>query len=201
MGGASPRVVAVKARAAEGAPLFEGQLAPLDGGIPLTSQLAAFAAPPGRIELDLSILDAQGTILDTDARHVDVPEFRSSPTAVPLLLPVWIVRTVTPRALQLAAADLQIAPAASRTFRRSHHLLFRVPAFDPGGEGARVTATLLNQRGVEMRSLDALGVSREDLTDFGLPLAWLAPGEYQLELRAVNRHGVTTQRVTFHVVG
>jgi hypothetical protein len=73
--------------------------------------------------------------------------------------------------------------------------------FDPGGEGARVTATLLNRRGVEMRSLDPLGVSREDLTDFGLPLAWLVPGEYQLELRAANRRGIVTQRVTFRVVG
>ena len=64
-----------------------------------------------------------------------------------------------------------------------------------------MTATLLNQRGVEMRSLAALGVSREDLTDFGLPLAWLVPGQYQLEVRAANRHGVATQRVTFRVVG
>ena len=64
-----------------------------------------------------------------------------------------------------------------------------------------MTATLLNQRGVEMRSLDAVGVLREDLTDFGLPLAWLVPGEYQLELRAANRRGVATQRVTFRVVG
>jgi hypothetical protein len=120
---------------------------------------------------------------------------------VPLLLPVWIVKTVTPRAMQLAAVDLETAPAASRTFHRSQHLLIRVPVFDPGGEGARVTATLLNQRGVEMRSLDALAVSREDVTDFGLPLAWLVPGEYHLELRAANRRGVATQRVTFRVVG
>jgi VWFA-related protein len=199
--GAWPRLVAVKARAADGTPLFEGQVAPLGVATSSRTQLATFAAPPGRIDLDLAILDLQKTVLDTDARFVDVPEFRASPAGVPLLLPVWIVKTVTPRAMQLAAADLQTAPAASRTFHRSHHLLVRVPVFDPRGEGAQVTATLLNQRGVEMRSLDALGVSREDLTDFALPLAWLVPGQYQLEVRAANRRGVATQRVTFRVVG
>jgi hypothetical protein len=64
-----------------------------------------------------------------------------------------------------------------------------------------VTATLLNQRGGEMRGLDPLGRPHEDVTDFGLPLAGPAPGEYQLELRAVNRHGAVTARVTFRVVG
>ena len=199
--GASPSIVVVKARAGDGTRLFEGQVAPLRAGTSAVTQLAAFAAAPGRIELDLTILDSQGTILDTDARDVDVPEFRSSPAGVPLLLPVWIVKTVTARAMQLAAADLQTAPAASRTFHRSHHLLVRVPAFDPGGDGVRVTATLLNLRGVEMRSLDALGFSREDVSDFSLPLASLVPGQYELEVRAANRHGVATQRVTFRVVG
>jgi hypothetical protein len=52
-----------------------------------------------------------------------------------------------------------------------------------------------------MRSLDALAVSRDDVTDFGLPLAWLVPGEHHLELRAANRRGFATQRVTFRVVG
>ena len=131
-------------------------MAPLGVGTSSRTQLATFAAPPGRIDLDLAILDLQKTVLDTDARHVDVPEFGASPPGVPLLLPVWIVKTATPRAMQLAAADLQTAPAASRTFHRSHHLLVRVPVFDSGGEGAQVTATLLNQRGVEMRSLDPL---------------------------------------------
>jgi VWFA-related protein len=84
--GARPRVVAVKARAADGTPLFEGQVAPLGVGTHSTTQLATFAAPPGRIALDLAILDLQKTVLDTDARHVDVPEFRASTAAVPLLI-------------------------------------------------------------------------------------------------------------------
>jgi VWFA-related protein len=185
-----PSVVAVKARSPGGTLLFEGQVA----------DLVTFPAPPGRIELDLTILDAKGTILDTDARHVDVPEFRSSRSAGPLLLPAWIVRTATPRALQLASDDV-LPPAASRTFHRSQRLLVRVPVFDPGGGGARVTATLLNQRGQPMRGLDALGPPRDDVTEFGLPLAALASGEYQLELRAVNGRGAATGRVTFRVVG
>lgn len=147
------------------------------------------------------MLDAQGKVLDTDVRNIDVPDLQASATAAPMLLPTWIVGALTSRALQLAAADLQIAPAASKTFRRIHHLLIRVPVFDPSGAGVRVTATLLNQRGVAMRSLDLLGRPREDVSDFALPLATLALGEYQLELRAGNQYGSATERLTFRVIG
>jgi VWFA-related protein len=197
----SARVVAVKAVGADGAALFERRVAPLGTRTTVTPDAASFTAPPGRLEVDLTILDAQGTILDTDVRHVDVPELRSTPPSAPVLLPPWLVRAPTPRALQLAAADLQMAPAASRAFYRSQHLLVRVPVFDPGGEGARVTAALLNQRGVPMRELDPLGPARDGVTDFSLPLAGLASGDYQLEVRAVNPRGAATERLSFRIIG
>jgi VWFA-related protein len=196
----SPQV-AVKARAADGERLIELQVAPLGGGTASTPDFAAFAASSGRVDLDLTIRDSQGTVLDTDVRYIDVPEFRSSAAEVPLLLPVWIVNAATPRALQRGTADIEVAPVAARTFHRSQHLLVRVPVFDPGGEGARVTAALLNQRGLEMRGLDPLGPSHDDVTDFALPLVGLAPGEYQLELRAVNRRGAASERMRFRLVG
>jgi VWFA-related protein len=199
--GGWPHVVAVKARGADGETLIDRQVAPLGAGTASTRDVIAFVAAPGRVDLDLTVLDSQEKVLDTDVRYVDVPEFRSSIAGPPVLLPPWIVTAATPRGLQLATGDLDAAPAASRTFHRLQHLLIRVPVFDPGGEGARVTVTLLNQRGLEIRSIDPLGVSHRDLTDFALPLVGLAPGEYQLVVEAVNNRGRAKERVTFRLVG
>jgi VWFA-related protein len=199
--GGSPLVVAVKARGAEGQTLIDRQVAALGSSTSSTRDVVAFAAPPGRVDLDLTILDSQGTVLDTDVRYVDVPEFRASTEEPPILLPVWIVAAATPRALQVATADVEATPAASRTFRRSQYLLVRVPVFDPSGEGVRVTLTLLNQLGQEMRRIDPLGPSHDDLSDFALQLMGLAPGEYQLDVRAVNQRGTANERVTLRLVG
>lgn len=199
--GGSPHVVAMKARAADGETLIDRQVAPLGAAKGSTPDVAAFVASPGRVNLDLTILDSHGRVLDTDARYVDVPEFRASPGDPPVLLPVWIVAAATPRGLRVATADFEAAPAASRTFHRSQQLLIRVPVFDPGGAGARVTLTLLNQHGLKMRGIDPLAAPKNDVTDFALPLVGLAPGEYQLEVRAVNHRGTSSERVTFRLVG
>jgi VWFA-related protein len=199
--GGPPHVVAIKARAADGETLIDRQVAPIGAATASTPDVAAFVASPGRVDLDLTILDSQGRVVDTDARYVDVPEFRASPEDPPVLLPVWIVASATPRGLRMATADFETAPAASRTFHRSQQLLIRVPVFDPGGEGARVTLTLLNQHGLEMRRIDPLVASHDDVTDFALPLVGIAPGEYQLEVRAVNRRGTASKRLTFRLVG
>jgi hypothetical protein len=49
-----------------------------------------------------------------------------------------------------------------------------------------------------MRALEAdSGV--ESPTQFALPLASLAPGQYGIEVTAENRHGAVSERVTFRV--
>jgi VWFA-related protein len=130
--GGSAHVVAVKARGPGGETLFDRQVAPLGAGTGSPGNVATFVAPPGRVDLDLTILDSQGTALDTDVRYVDVPELRVSTEDPPVLLPAWIVAAVTSRALQTAIADVEAAPAASWTFSRLQQLLIRVPVFDPG---------------------------------------------------------------------
>ncbi|HJR58165.1 MAG TPA: VWA domain-containing protein [Vicinamibacterales bacterium] len=199
--GGSASIVGVKARGAGGETLFDRQVGPLGEGTGSTGDVATFVAPPGRVDVDLTILDSEGTALDTDVRYIDVPELRVSTDDPPVLLPVWIVATATSRALQTAIADGEAAPAASRTFSRLQQLLIRVPVFDPGGEGTRVTLTLRNQQDVEMRGIDPLGASHDGVTDFALPLVGLAPAEYWLEVRAENRRGTASERVSFRLIG
>jgi hypothetical protein len=51
-----------------------------------------------------------------------------------------------------------------------------------------------------MREIDALGVTPRDGTaQFALPLSWLVPGQYQIELQGSNANGAVKQRVSFKV--
>jgi VWFA-related protein len=201
-GAATARIVGLKARSLSGATLFDGQLGPVGAASNSLQDSVRFDAPPGRVEVDITVTDGQGTVLDTDARDFDVPDLRPSSTAGPTLLPIWLVRARSVRDFQLANTNLQATPAAARRFVRSDRLLIRVPAFEPSGSGVRVTATLLNQRGVPMRSLERIdGTPREDVTGFALPLVSVMPGEYLIELQAENEHGTVTERLSFRVIG
>jgi hypothetical protein len=51
-----------------------------------------------------------------------------------------------------------------------------------------------------MRDIDALqSTPRDGVAQFGLPLSWLVPGEYQIELQAANTNGSVRQRISFKV--
>jgi len=83
----------------------------------------------------------------------------------------------------------------------AYQLLFldRVPAYAAGAPIA-VTARLLNRIGQTMKELETLpGVS--GVTQFDLPLAPLAPGEYFLQLSVDGPAGSASQRVAFKITG
>jgi hypothetical protein len=53
-----------------------------------------------------------------------------------------------------------------------------------------------------MRSIDATaGAPRDGVTEFALPLSWLVPGPYLLEVSAMNANGAVKERVAFRVTG
>ena len=68
------------------------------------------------------------------------------------------------------------------------------------GAAVQVTANVLNAMGQPMRDIDARQATpRDGVSQFGMPLSWLAPGEYQIELQAANGNGTVKQRITFKV--
>jgi hypothetical protein len=189
------RSVLVKARSLDGRTLFEAPLAAVGNG----KDLARFAVSAGRVELALAIRDDMDQIVDTDARDVDVPDWRSSMKAGPQLLPAEIVRTRSPRNAQ--RTDAAAAPASSRTFMRTNGMLIRTPAFDPSGTPVHVSARLLNLAGGLLYEIPPLLDSATDRpSQFVLPLLGLAPGVYQLELIASNAQGTDTNRLEFRIV-
>lgn len=193
--------VVVRARTTTGAALFDGRLAPARGGSPGQADSARFDVPAGRVELDLSIVDVQGKVLDTELRDVDVPDLRTQRRGPVLLFPE-IVRTRTLRDFRAAAADPDAAPSSLRVFARGDRLLIRVPAYDAGGAAVTVSARVLNERGETMRDIERADSPADgDVVQFALPLSWLVPGQYLIELAGANANGTVKERVAFRVRG
>jgi hypothetical protein len=87
-------------------------------------------------------------------------------------------------------------------FRRTDRLLVRVPAYQAGGDAADVSVRLLNRLGQLVRELDRVpGPEVLGVTQFDLPLAPFAPGEYYLQLTARGSGGATSQRISFTITG
>jgi hypothetical protein len=194
---ARTRRVVVSAKTATGASLFEGTIEAVGAGAP-SSDRARFEVPPGRVELDLSILDEVGRHLDSDVRDVDVPDLSALGQPGPVLLPVEVICLRPGRASEATPRSDALASYAARGCPRGSRLTVRVPAADPTGVPVRVTARLLNRAGQTMRALEP-DPGAERPTQFALPLVSLAPGQYAIEVTAENRHGAVSDRVTFRV--
>lgn len=193
--------VELKATTKEGKVLFEGVLEPLrvgerTNGSP--NDRAEFDAPSGRVQLDMTIFGIRGEKLDVDARDVEVPAMKGT---VPLLLPAIVIATQSAREFRAVSADLNAAPDPSRQFRRTERLVIRVPAY-AGHTPVAVTAMLLNRLAQPIREIAAMPGAGGDATQFDLPLAPLAPGEYFLQFHVKGPGGSPVgQRIQFRITG
>jgi VWFA-related protein len=193
----APQAVAVTARTSAGATLFDGRLGQVGSASNVPPDSARFDVSTGRVEIDMTIFNAEGKNIDTDARDFDVPDLRRQNVG-PVLLAPEVVRARTLRDFENATTNPDAAPASARTFARADRLLIRAPAFDMSGALVQVTAKVLNAMGQPIRDIDALQATpRDGVAQFALPLSWLVPGEYQIELMAANANGSVKQRITF----
>ena len=191
--------VSLKATTRDGKVLFEGMLAPMRvGGVvdATASDRAEFDAPAGRVQLDMTVLGIAGNKIDVDARDLEVPAMKGT---VPLLLPAILIATQSAREFREVAGDANAAPDPSRQFRRTERLVIRVPAYSSAGP-VRVTGRLLNRLAQPMHDLDALP-DAGGITQFDLPLAPLAPGDYYLQFSVPGPGGPVDQRVGFKITG
>ena len=192
--------VQLKATSKDGKVLYEGTLGPVrvgEGSGGASPDRAEFDAPPGAVQLDLTIFGVSGQKLDVDARDVDVPVMKDG---IPLLLPAVLIATQSAREFRIVAADADAAPAPSREFRRTERLVIRVPAYASGAP-VPVTARLLNRLAQTMRDLPSLPDAAGGVTQFDLPLAPLAPGEYFLQFTVKGPSGPISQRLSFRITG
>ncbi|HSC26211.1 MAG TPA: VWA domain-containing protein [Vicinamibacterales bacterium] len=183
----------------DGSVLYEGEISSARAQARgLLERAARFDTPPGRIQVDLTIYGADGSQIDTAAHDIDVPD---AGRADPLILPPQVFRAGSAREFrELLAADAP-APVPSRTFRRTERLLLRVPAYSASGASIRLTARLTNRRGQVLRGLAPAIIGSSGITQFDLPLASLAPGDYTIDLTASSERGSARELILFRVTG
>jgi VWFA-related protein len=198
-GRSSASRVQLTATTKDGKVLYEGLLAPVRVGETAdaaNADRAEFDAPAGRVQLDMTILGIRGEKIDIDARDLEVPALKG---AAPLLLPAILIATQSAREFREVSADANAAPDPSRQFRRTERLVIRVPAYSAGAP-VPVTARLLNRLAQPMRTIDVLP-GDGSVTQFDLPLAPLAPGDYYLLFSVAGPSGPVDQRIGFRITG
>jgi hypothetical protein len=191
--------VVIKASTPDGTVLFDGPVGPTGDPVsPGVPNHASFDAPLGPVRVDMKILDVKGVVIDTDTRDLTVPKPQSSG---PTIYAPAVLRARSAREFRELSGDPNAAPVPTRDFWRTDRLLIRVPAFDASGSPVAVAATLLNRWRQPMRSVDPMSQPSEAITQFDLPLAGLAPGEYTLRLSVAGPGGTISEHVTFRVQG
>ncbi len=197
-GTAHANTIAVKVATGDGAPLFDGTLAPVEaeGGADPTS--ATFDVPSGRVQMDIDVLSMAGATIDTDIRDIEIPNLRAGGKG-PVILAPEISRGRTMPEFRAILANPFAAPTPSRLFSRGDRLLIRVPVWSPSGATVQVTATVTNAIGGAMRPVNRSDRPGDSRARFELPLAWLAPGDYQLLFTASSPDGSARESVRFAV--
>ena len=163
---------------------------------PKAPSRVVFEAPPGKMQLRVSVEGAGSQVLDTEIREITVPDLTGGQTVfgTPELF-----RARTVREFQQLKADADAVPVAGREFSRTDRLIVRVPAYTTGSTPAALSVHLLNRAGSAMSELTAAPAPAPGELQFDLPLAALAAGEYVLEIKSTD--GDAKELVGFRVVG
>jgi VWFA-related protein len=160
-------------------------------------QRLTFDAPPGKVELRITVEGATGGTLDSEIRDIDVPDFTSP--QVSMSTP-RLYRARTLPELRTITADVNAVPAAGREFSRTERVLIRFSAYAPGTERPEATAVLLNRGGTKMSDVPVTVSTVPGAThEITLSLATVPAGEYLVEVTAKSAAGETKTLVPFRV--
>ena len=154
--------------------LFEG---------PVKESGVSFMSPPGTVQLDLTIQDSSGEMIDREQRTITVPDVQK--TTLALTTPVLSRARSSAEFRNLSSASEPLA-FAGRDFTRSDRLLLRVAAYGSASADAEVTAQLVGPRGTTLAELPihAEGEGAGASFRLDLPLSSLATGEFIIAIAA-----------------
>jgi VWFA-related protein len=159
--------------------LFEGPVK--EGGI-------SFISPPGTIQLDLTIQDSSGDMIDREQRTVTVPDVQT--TTLALTTPILSRARNSAEFRSMSSAPDPVA-FAGRDFTRADRVLLRVAAYGTAAADAEVTAQLVGPRGSTLAELPIHSEGEGAGFRLDLPLSSLATGEFIIAIAARN----STERV------
>jgi VWFA-related protein len=164
-------------------------------GAPLPPQRIVFDAPPGPLELRLSVEAAGGGLLDNDVRKLTVPDLTSSDIAIST---PRVYRARTARDVQMLANDAAAVPSTTREFSRAERVFIRFDSY-AGGTPA-VTAALMNRGGQKMSDVPVMPATAGGTHQIDLGLASIPPGEYLVEITVKGATGESKTLVPLRVV-
>jgi hypothetical protein len=160
-------------------------------------QQIAFDAPPGKLELRLTVEGADGAgTLDRENQTIEIPDF-SAPQ--PSLSTPRVYRGRTARDIQLAQSSAGALPAVTREFSRTERLLIKFDAYTPGTEQAAPVARLLNRAGDKMQDLTVVPATAGGTHQVEVALNTAPPGEYLVELTLPGATDAASALVAFRV--
>ncbi len=162
-------------------------------------QRIEFDAPPGPLELRLSIEAATGGLIDNEIRTVSVPDLTSVQIAMST---PRVFRARTARDLQALASDAAAVPVVGREFSRAERVLVRFDAYGVGTEQPAATAVLLNRTGQKMFDLPVTAAPSGGSHQVELGLNQIATGDYLIEITLSAPGGAgseTKELVAFRV--
>jgi VWFA-related protein len=154
-----------------------------------------FEAPPGQVQLKISVEGKRGQVIDALTRELTLPDFTRVEVSFGT---ARVYRGRTVRELSNIKANPAAVPTTEREFSRTERLLVRADAYTPGGAAPTVTARLLNRAGQKMSDLPVQVVAGGPV-ELELPLSSLPAGDYLIEMNATSNSGTAQELVAFKV--
>ena len=188
-GADSTRTVSVAVKGAGGERSFDAKL---DAGA------LSFPSPPGAVQLQMTVRDANGNTLDEDRRSFTVPDLAAANLAIgaPVLL-----RARTVADARAIAGSRQAVPFAGREFVRTDHLYVRFSVYGVAAPEAKLSARLTSKAGATLLELPvATMVGTEAGYQIDLPLASIARGDYLIAIAAAHGEQRTRALVPLRIV-
>jgi hypothetical protein len=147
---------------------------------PTGPQKLEFDAPPGPMELRLSLEAAGGGgVLDNDIRKITVPDLTAAQTHMST---PRVFKARTAREMQNLMQDAAAVPVAAREFSRTERLLIRFDAYGAGTEMPMASAALLTNTGQKVTDVTVTPAAAGGTHQIDLGLNSIAPGEYVVEI-------------------
>jgi VWFA-related protein len=163
-----------------------------------TPQSLTFEAPPGKLELRMTVEGAGGGVLDQEIRNITIPDLTA---ARPALSTPRVYAARTPREFQAIAGNAAAVPPANREFSRTMRLLIRFDSYGPGNEVPAPTAALLNSNGQKFTDVPVTTAAAGGTHQIDMSLATIPPGEYVIEITTKSASGETAKElIAFRVV-
>ena len=180
------RTVVVTVKGAGGGRSFDAKLH--DG-------LLSFASPPGAVQLQTTVRDADGNILDDDRRAFSVPDLSAPALAIgtPILL-----RARTVADARAIADGGSRSPFAGREFNRTDRLYVRFNVHGAAENEAEVSVRLTTKAGAALLELPVARL--KEGYQLEVPLASVARGDYLIAVTAAHGEERTRALVPLRVL-